>query len=404
MTFLDGAREIGGELVELRRALHREPEVGLRLPRTQDRVVAALAGLGLEVGRGRTLSSVTAVLRGSARPALPRPAVVLRADMDALPVPEAADVPFRSDADGVMHACGHDLHTAMLVGAARLLAARRSELPGDVVLMFQPGEEGYDGARHMLDEGVLDAAGATVSAAYAVHVTSSLLPRGVVATRSGPLLAAGDGLFVTVRGRGGHGASPHLAADPIPAACEMVMALQTAMTRRLDPVRPAVLTVGRIWAGQERYVIPDEARFEATVRTVDPQARAAVAVLAREVCTGIAAAHGVEVDVRFETEYPLTVNDSAETERAREVAAALFGADRVLTLPNPLMASEDFARVLARVPGAMVLLGATAAGADPVAAAPNHSPRAVFDDAVVPAGAALLAGLAAARLRVAASG
>src|SRR3954466_9952224 len=223
----EDARAMQDELVQLRHTLHRRPEVGLRLPQTQETVLQALDGLGLEVSTGRELSSVTAVLRGSR----PGPAVLLRGDMDALPVQEETGLDFSSEIDGAMHACGHDLHTAMLVGAARLLSAHRDALAGDVVFMFQPGEEGWDGARHMVEEGVLDASGARVDAALALHVTSSFLPAGVFATRRGVFLSASHALDVTVRGAGGHGSNPHTARDPIAAAPEMITSLQTMGTR-----------------------------------------------------------------------------------------------------------------------------------------------------------------------------
>jgi hippurate hydrolase len=357
-------------------------------------VLAALDGLGLEISTGTTSTSVTAVLRGGGA----GPVVLLRGDMDALPVHEAVDVPYRSQVDGVMHACGHDLHTAMLAGAAQLLAGRRERLAGDVVLMFQPGEEGYDGAAHMIAEGALDAAGRRPVAAYALHVLSNLTTRGAVASRPGPMMAASDGLFVTVRGRGGHGSAPHGARDPVPAACEMVLALQTAMTRRVDPFSTAVLTVGTFHAGTRRNVIPETVTFEATVRTFDPAVRATVAALAEDVCRGVAAAHRVEVDVRYVEEYPVTVNSGAETGFALDVAEDLLGPGAAQRLVNPITGSEDFSRVLAQVPGAMLFLGAVVDGGDPADAPANHAPQAAFDDRVLPVGAALLAELAQRRL------
>src|SRR3954462_1658245 len=219
------------ELVTLRHTLHRRPEVGLRLPQTQETVLQALDGLGLEVSTGRELSSVTAVLRGSR----PGPAVLLRGDMDALPVQEETGLDFSSEVDGAMHACGHDLHTAMLVGAARLLSAHRDALAGDVVFMFQPGEEGWDGAGYMLREGVLDAAGQRVASAYGMHVMSAMSPRGQFTTRPGTLMAASDELRVTVRGAGGHGSAPHLGRDPIAGAPPPVRAPRPPPVPRAPP-------------------------------------------------------------------------------------------------------------------------------------------------------------------------
>src|SRR5579875_1355145 len=279
MPMREDAAAMAGEITELRHAVHREPEIGLDLPRTQEKVLAALGGLPLEVTTGQGLSSVTAVLRGGsagdhgthgAPGGTSRPAVLLRGDMDALPITEATGLPYASRVEGTMHACGHDLHTAMLAGAAKLLCARRAELAGDVIFMFQPGEEGYNGASRMIGEGVLDAAGERPLAAYALHVVSGRLPCGVFTTRPGPMLAAADVLRVTVRGRGGHASEPYRSADPIPAACEMVTALQALATRRFDVFDPVVITVWSFDAATTDNVIPDEARFLATVRSYSP--------------------------------------------------------------------------------------------------------------------------------------
>lgn len=399
MTLLDDATEISDELTRLRRDLHREPEIGLQLPRTQERVLAALDDLPLEISLGESTTSVTAVLRGGAgTKGGDAPAVLLRGDMDALPVGERSDLDFRSQVDGAMHACGHDLHTAMLVGAGRLLAEQRHRLEGDVVLMFQPGEEGWDGASHMVREGVLDAAGPRVDAAFGLHVFSSLEPSGFFRTRPGTMLAASDGLFVEVHGAGGHGSAPHLAKDPVTAMAEMVTALQTFVTRQIDIFDPAVVTVGRLEAGTRRNVIPETASFEATVRSFSSRTHDHLATALPRLIEGIAHAHGVDVDVRFEPEYPATVNDVDETAFAAETIAEVFGEGRGEEMATPLGGSEDFSRVLDEVPGSFVGLGATLPGRDPATAPYNHSPWAVFDDSVLPDGAALLAELATRRL------
>lgn len=379
------------DLVRLRRELHREPEVGLHLPATQDRVLAALDGLPLEISTGSSCSSVTAVLRG--RPHKGGPVVLLRADMDALPVVEQTGLDFASNGPN-MHACGHDLHTAMLVGSAHALAARKDELVGDVVFMFQPGEEGFDGAGRMIQEGVLDAAGRRAEAAYALHVTSAQISRGTFATRPGPILAAAGLLSVTVRGSGGHGSSPHRAKDPIPAACEMVTALQTFVTRSFDVFDPVVITVGWFHAGSAHNVIPPEASFEATLRSFSPAAQAKLLDGCARVIKGIAAAHDVEVDVEVRELFPVTQTDPGRTAAAMDVVRARFGDERLLQLPAPLAGSEDFSRVLDAVPGSMVFLGATVPGRDPAEAPFNHSPLAEFDDGVLAEGAALYSELA----------
>jgi hippurate hydrolase len=390
MTIREDAAELRGELAELRRALHREPELGLVLPRTQEKVVGALDGLGLEITAGKGLNSVTAVLRGGA----PGPTVLLRGDMDALPLQERSGAQFTSASDGVMHACGHDLHTSLLTGAAKLLAGRRDTLRGDVVFMFQPGEEGEDGAGHMIEEGVLQATGTLPSAAYAIHVTSGLLPFGVFATRPGPLMAACADVKVLVRGRGGHGSAAFRANDPIPAACEMVTALQTMVTRKFDIFDPVVVTVGMFQAGTKNNIIPDTARFEATIRTFSVAALERIEPAVIAVIKGVAAAHGLEVDIEFHGLYPVTVNDAGAFDTVRHTVRERFGEERFETMANPLAGAEDFSRILQRVPGAMVFLGATAPGRDPETAPFNHAPEAAFDDDVLPDGAALLAELA----------
>ncbi|MEU1202765.1 M20 family metallopeptidase [Streptomyces sp. NPDC005813] len=399
MFQLSDATALADDLRDLRRTLHRDPELGLHLPQTQQTVLAALGGLPLEITTGAALSSVTAVLRGGR----PGPAVLLRADMDALPVQETTGLPYASRRTGVMHACGHDLHTSALVGAARLLAARREELAGDVVFMFQPGEEGHGGARLMIDEGVLDAAGERVVAAYGLHVLANTLPAGIVATRPGTVLAASDGFDVTVTGRGGHGSSPHTAQDPITVVCEMVTALQTMVTRTVDVFDPAVLTVGSLHAGEARNVIPETATFQATVRTVSEPARALVRGAVARTVRGIAEAHGVTAEIDYQDGYPVTVNDGAETSFATAVAGELLGPERVLVAPRPISGSEDFSFVLQEVPGVFLGIGACPADRDPGTAPMNHSPSAAFDDGVLPAAAVLLAGLAAGRLEQAAA-
>jgi amidohydrolase len=390
----DDAVALSGEIAELRHAIHRDPEIGLDLPRTQQKVLAALDGLPLEITRGRSLSSVTAVLRGTR----PGKTVLLRGDMDALPVTERTGVPYASCVAGAMHACGHDLHTAMLAGAARLLSARQAELAGNVIFMFQPGEEGAGGASQMISEGVLDAAGERPVAAFALHVASAELPLGVASSRAGTMMAACDTLEVTVRGRGGHASQPHHAADPIPAACEIVTSLQTMVTRRFDVFDPVVITVGSFHAGTANNVIPDEARFLATVRSFSAAARAAVKDAAVRLARDVASAHGLTAAAEYIDGYPVTVNDGTELRFAEQTIASLFGAERYLAAPDPLTGSEDFSFVLEQIPGAFVMLGACTPGADPATAPFNHSAEAVFDDGVLADGTALYAELALGRL------
>jgi amidohydrolase len=393
----EDAAAMQGDLVELRKKLHRAPEIGLELPRTQERVLAALDGLGLEIRTGVETTSVIGLLRGGQRDDADPKAVLIRGDMDALPVDEQTGLDFAST-NGAMHACGHDLHTAALVGAARLLSSRRDALRGDVVFMFQPGEEGFDGAGVMIREGVLEASGKPVDAAYAMHVFSSHLASGVFCSRPGTIMSASHGLFVTVRGAGGHGSAPHRARDPIVVVAQMILALQTTVTRTFDIFDPVVITVGKVSGGSKRNVIPDTASFEATVRRYSEESEQLLDGAIKRTLAGVAAAHGVEVEFRFEKEYPTTVNDPAEVEFAADVVRSVLGEERYQELPKPLSGSEDFSRVIAEVPGAFLVVGATPPGRHPDSAPMNHSPRADFDPAVLSDAAAVYAGLAARKL------
>jgi hippurate hydrolase len=269
--------------------------------------------------------------------------------------------------------------------------------------MFQPGEEGQRGAKVMIDEGVLDAAGQRVIAAYAVHAAAAVLPLGVVATRPGTMLAASDSVTVTVHGKGGHGSSPHLAVDPVPAMCEMVTALQTMVTRTADVFDPAVITVGSIHAGSAFNVIPESGTFHATVRTFSPETHQVIQAGVERVVRGIADAHGVRVDLDYQADYPVTVNDPVEAAFALTTVRELVGPERAIEAPRPVAGAEDFSFVLDQVPGAYLMVGAVPPGTDPATAPMNHAPQAIFDDRCVPEAAVVLAALAAARLRQAAA-
>jgi amidohydrolase len=382
--------EIAPEIVELRHRLHRRPEIGLHLPETQATLLEALDGLGIELSVGKGATSITGVLRGGRSTGR---AVLLRADMDALPVQERTGEPFSSEIDGVMHACGHDMHMAMLVGGARILAQQRESLEGDVVFMFQPGEEGWDGAKVMIDEGVLTAAGPKVSAAFGMHVRSGKTANGVFTTRGGIMMSSSSRLRVTVQGSGSHGSTPHLGRDPISALAAMITSLQTMVTRRFDIFDPVVLTVGMIQGGTRPNIIPDTAGFEATVRTFSHRNGELIGDYMTDVCEGIAKTLGLEVEVEYIREYPATVNDHASASFVHEVIGDLFGEDQFEPMVNPEPGSEDFSRVLEAVPGSYMMLGASVY--DDYANAPsNHSPLAQFDDAVMSRGALVHAELA----------
>ncbi len=388
-NFLAEASEIQSELASIRRKIHQEPEIGLDLPKTQAKIIAALNGLGLEVTTGKSLSSVTAVLRG----AKSEKTVLLRADMDALPVTELADLAYKSQIDGAMHACGHDLHVSMLIGAAKLLSKNKAKLNGDVVFMFQPGEEGFDGAGHMIKEGVLSASGRKADATYGIHVMSSSIPTGLFTTKPGTMMASSDELHVTVVGMGGHGSQPHTAKDPIPVAAEMVSALQLLITRSFDSFDPVVITVGQFHAGTKANIIPDTAEFQATIRTFSPENRSRIQIEAVRLCKSIAEAYGLRAEVQVVEQYPVTANNDAHAQFVSKVVGEIFGADGYMDMPHPIAGAEDYSRVLEQVPGSYIFLGASV-DQDFTKSEVNHSPRAMFDDSVLYRGTALLSELA----------
>ena len=393
---LDGVLDAAGagldDAVDLRRRIHQQPELGLELPTTQAAILEALDGLPLQITLGTTSSSVVAVLDG----AEPGPTVLLRGDMDALPMPEDTELDFQSTRDGARHACGHDSHVAMLAGAARLLSARRAHLSGRVAFMFQPGEEGYEGAKHMLDDGLLATAaeGAEpVSMAFAIH-QSPTIPSGVIATKGHALLASADSFQITVRGRGGHASMPHHARDPIPVACEIVTGLQSMVTRRIDAFDPAVVTVTKLRAGTTTNVIPETATLWGTIRTVSERSRRAVMEHVERLATGVAAAHGAVAEVELVPGYPVTINDDDAARFALDTAASLLGAERAIEMPQPVMGAEDWSYVLQEVTGSMAFLGTRPPGVAPADVAPNHSNRMVLDESAMAAGIATYAGVA----------
>ncbi|WP_260857504.1 M20 family metallopeptidase [Microbacterium sp. 1.5R] len=387
--FADAAEALRESLIAIRRELHSEVEIGLDLPRTQGILLRELEGLGLEVARGDGLSSITAVLRGGR----PGQVVLLRGDMDGLPIAEATGLPFAATS-GAMHACGHDLHMAGLIGAVRLLAARRDELPGTVVFMFQPGEEGQAGGRIMIEDGILDAAGDRPVAAYALHVDSAT-PFGQLVTREGAMMASASALRMTLHGTGGHAAFPQLGIDPVPVAAQLILAVQTFAARRLPATDQAVISITRLSSDSEASnVLAASVFLEANIRTLSMTTLDTVREELPVLLSGIAEANGCRLETEFIASYPVTYNDPAETREVLSVLDDLVGVERVTRLAAPSMASEDFSYVLQEVPGALVFVGA-APGSGPM---PLHSEHAVFDDAVLPLQATVLAELAWRRL------
>jgi hippurate hydrolase len=380
------AESILPEIVELRRSIHREPELGLQTPMTIAKVRAALEGLPLDYRQGPSTTGVVAVLKGASD----ERTVLLRGDTDALPMTENTGLPFASEIGGAMHACGHDAHTAMLVGAARVLCARRDKLNGNVLFMFQPGEEGHHGARFMLEDGLLDP---LPDAAFALHMMPNA-EYGVVGSRAGPLLASADKLYITVSGRGGHASMPHNAIDPIPIACEIVMAIQSLVTRRAPIFDPVVVTIGKISAGTTDNVIPEEARLLGTIRCLSAERRTDVQRKLVELAQGIATAHGASATIKFETGFPVTINDAGAVEFGEMVVKEVLGNDGWLSMQAPIMGAEDFSYVLEKVPGAFFFLGASRQGEDWENCCPLHSPQMTIDESVMARGVAVHVALA----------
>ncbi|MGI9245148.1 MAG: amidohydrolase [Steroidobacteraceae bacterium] len=381
------------QVVAWRRDFHQNPELGNREVRTSRAVADQLRRMGLEVKTGVAHTGVVAILRGGK----PGPTVALRADMDALPVTEQVDLPFKSVATteyrgekvGVMHACGHDAHTAILLGTAQALAAMKRELPGTVMFVFQPAEEGapegeQGGASLMLQEGLFETT--KPDAIFGLHVFSTLTV-GQVGYRSGPFMAASDRFRIVVHGRQTHGARPWGGVDPIVAASQIVLGLQTIVSRQLDITQyPAVVSVGAIKGGIRNNIIPDSVEMVGTFRTFDPGARAAITERIRRVATEIAASAGATADVEFgEDGNPVVLNDAALTERAVRSLQRVEGEASINVVPYQTGA-EDFAYYGAKVPAFFYFIGATPQGQDPVTAPSNHSPRFVVDEAALPQG------------------
>ena len=345
---IDDCDDVVPLVTDLRRAIHSDPELGLDNPRTQARIATELRNLGLEPRLGETITSIVADL-DTGRPG---PTLLLRADTDALPMTEDSGEEFASETVGRAHSCGHDAHVAMLVGAAKKLIERKDELCGRIRFAFQPGEEGFGGAKIMIDDGLTDG----VDAAFAIHVSPNI-PLGYVASRPGPLMASTDDFHVTISGKGTHASTPHFGNDPVPVACEAVGALQTFVTRQVDAFNPAVITVGRIEAGTTSNVIAESAEMEGTIRTVSDAVRAAVTAGFERVVTGVAETHECTAHVDMRAGYPVTVNDAEFVAFASEVASEVMGEGHYFELPSPIMGAEDFSYILQEVPGAMMFLG-----------------------------------------------
>ena len=377
--------ELTESLVAWRRALHKRPELGFVEHETAAFVAARLRELEIDVRTGIATTGVVGVLRAKAPS---RPPVLLRADMDALPVSEAPGRSYGSEIAGRMHACGHDGHMAMLLGAASVLSAVRERTDRDIVLCFQPGEEGFGGADAMIREGVLSEHG--VAEAYGLHLWS-LFPVGTVHVRSGPTMAAQDEFVATMVGKAGHGAMPHEARDPVVAAAQAVVALQSVVARSIDPIQPAVVSIGSLHAGTAPNVIPEAATMHGTLRSFDEGVREILRLRVREVLEGTAAAAGCRLEFTLSPGYPAVVNDAEAVSRVRRHAALVVGAANVVDTA-PMAAAEDFAYFLRQVPGAFTFIGAgnVARGIT----APHHAPQFDIDESALPIGTELLVRIA----------
>jgi amidohydrolase len=379
------AKELAGQLVAWRRDLHRHPELGLEEHRTAATVARTLQELGLEVRTGIAGTGVLGLLRA---PASRGAGVLLRADMDALPIQEVPGREYGSTVAGCMHACGHDGHTAMLLGAATLLAPLRDEVTRDVLFCFQPAEENAGGARKMIEQGALD--WVAVGQVFALHLWTPF-PAGSLHVRPGAMMAGQDEFRARIVGSAGHGALPHRARDPIVAAAHAIVALQSVVSRAVDPLEAAVVSVGLLHAGSAPNVIPPEASLCGTLRAFTPGVRETLRRRVREVLEGTAAAHGCAVELELIEGYPPVINDRDAVDRARRVAREVFGEGQVCE-SSPLATAEDFAYFLEERPGAFMFLGA--GNAQRGLTASHHSPEFDFDEAVLAQGAELLARLA----------
>ncbi|WEO71487.1 M20 family metallopeptidase [Agrobacterium vitis] len=375
------------DVVEIRRYLHQHPELGLSEFHTSDYVAGKLEAMGYEVTRGLARTGIVATLRNGTS----QRSIGLRADFDALPITEETGLDYASLTPGLMHACGHDGHTAMLLGAAGILAERRN-FDGIVHLIFQPAEENFGGARLMIEDGLFERF--PCDAVFGLHNDPGIA-FGHFAFREGPIMASVDECKITVIGRGGHGAEPQSASDPIVAGASIIMALQTIASRNIHPLDPVVVTVGGFHAGAASNVIPERAEMVLTIRSFDDHVRDELESRVRAIAEGQAASYGMTVEIDYERGYPATVNHKTETDYVRDLARRFAGEGKVFDMPRPTMGGEDFAYMLQEKPGTYFFLGTKRTENDP----PLHHPRYDFNDDIIPTGTAFWVELAESRLK-----
>lgn len=380
------AQDLQPQLVAHRRHLHTIPEFGLELPNTLEYVVSHVKDLG-ELNVAADISCATVLIRGEK----PGPTVLLRADMDALAVTEDTGLDFAST-NGFMHACGHDLHMSIGIGAAKLVHANRSQLAGNVLMFFQSGEEGHGGADLMLERGMHLAGGAMPVAAYGIHVFS-VIPRGFFTTRTGPMMASAGDMLVTFKGRGGHGSMPWAAKDPVTPMIQSISAIQQLTTKSFSAFDQVIVNVGWIRAGDTHTtnIVPEVASFGATIRTFSNEHFVRIREELKTLMESIGAGFGVDVEVEFSPASKVLLNTAHNVERVADVVAKTFGPERFVPMENPITGGEDYASILELMPGAFIFLGAADATQPPTQWQANHSNKAVFDDSVLADGAALLA-------------
>jgi amidohydrolase len=375
--------DVVADVIAIRRDLHQHPELGFEERRTAALVAARLRELDYEVTEGIGVTGVVGVMRG------PRPGktIMLRADMDALPIEEENDVAYASQTRGTMHACGHDGHVAMLLGAATLISRRREELAGTIVLCFQPAEEGRGGAKAMVDAGVLERFG--VERAYGLHLASAF-PTGIVGLREGPFYASSDSIEITIEGAGGHGAAPHLSVDPIYVAGAFIVALQQVVSRQIDPLAPAVVTIGAVHAGTTHNVIPSRAKLLGTVRAFEADVRAKMAERIERVLRGVCESSGATYEFEYIRRYPVTSNDAEQARYVRALAEREIGPRRVMEAPK-LMGAEDFSFFAERVPACFYSIGCNGG---PESAYPHHHAKFDIDERALATGVRMMTALA----------
>jgi amidohydrolase len=375
--------DVVADVIAIRRDLHQHPELGFEEHRTAGLVATRLSDLGYEVTAGIGITGVVGVMRGTR----PGKTIMLRADMDALPIEEENDVPYASQTGGTMHACGHDGHVAMLLGAATLISRRRDELAGTIVLCFQPAEEGRGGAKAMVEDGVLERFG--VERAYGLHLASAF-PTGIVGLREGPFYASSDSIEITIEGAGGHGAAPHLSVDPIYVAGAFIVAVQQVVARQIDPLAPAVVTIGAVHAGTTHNVIPSRATLLGTVRAFEADVRAKMAERIERVLRGVCESSGATYKFEYIRRYPVTSNDAEQTRYVRALAQREIGERRVMEAPK-LMGAEDFSFFAERVPACFYSIGCNGG---PASAFPHHHAKFDIDERALTTGVRMMTALA----------